>query len=160
MNNNKITEICIDLDNCLYPFDGELSSKNIEYFDFNLKYLRNMCLKYDLKVHLTSSWGQLFVLKDNNIEYDIFDEDTNLELQLKNTLQDLYRNKLRTYLGDLFIGIDRDNNREKYFKKLLKENKKFIILDDFIFEEFEFYVEMTNGSLTQKIDTKLKNILR
>lgn len=147
--------ICIDLDNCLFPgFGNWRDPKEQTIFEKNLTYLQTLIKEYYCSIHITSSWGQVFMLTNNGIDIlpEAKDEgETDLCLY--------YVKTLNKYLGNSIKGVCAFKNREKYFKKLQMNNEKFMIWDDFKYPEYEGYIEITNGVISEKARAKIDSLL-
>ncbi len=136
--------ICLDIDDCLYPVvhDEESIYLNrliaLKQFELNLLKIQKICLSKNIKIHITSSWGQF-------LEFDEFGI-----LQIINKSSDYYIKGyllIKKYLNSLITGIDKYNNRTFYIESI-KEKNRVLVLDDIDLKHVESqnckYIKVNN----------------
>jgi len=147
--------IALDIDDCILPSNGNYFGRTDDaeqMLEINLKRLKMICEKYNMKVFITSSWSMILTFENNilKLRYGIKEnKPTTRQFKL-----------IDKYIGEFVIGIScgcRVTDIET-----LKPNNKVIIIDDMDLEELEsencLYCR-TRGFITGNHGFKIKNFL-
>jgi len=115
--------ICLDIDDCILPSNVNYFGKTddaLHILEINLKRLKMILDKYEMKVFITSSWYILLELDSKNI---ILKSDRN------DTTTLIGFGLIKKYIGKYIIGLS-NGDRSEDIEKLKSEGNKVVILDD------------------------------
>ena len=127
---NKI--ICFDIDDCILPHYNMLPKEHrLQIFKLNLERLVHLCQQTGAKLFMTSSWGMLFKINDNEVilfkdEFDYGDEFEQEVVEIMNS-----------YLQPYMIGVSCGDRREDIKTLLLQEDTLIVAIDDMDLSDIE-----------------------
>ena len=151
--------IALDIDDCILPSDQNyfgVTDDSLKMLEINCKRLKIIIDKYDMKIHLTSSWITILNLKDNCISFKYKRNFPIEEEQLK---------IMKKYLDGYFISFTdcgSERCRVHTIKKLVSEGNKVVVIDDMKLDYLEgenCIFHYTHGFIDNSIGYKLKNFL-
>lgn len=154
--------ILLDIDDCIFPncnlWCGQGDPKDdLIIAEINIKRLKLICEKWDLKICIISSMASSFILKEDGVYYNMEGYVYDPEVEIANLL--------RKYLSDYIKDISSGNKRRdihNYIDK--KEVDKILVIEDSDFSDIiDKYNNVhwinTKGFLTGGLIYKIKNII-
>lgn len=161
--------LCLDIDDCIFPSDNTYFGRtddSLEVLKLNLKRIKMIFEKYDIKVFITSSWSIILKLEGLNILYKpavAYELDDNF-----------YKHEYEAFkmisetINGRVVGLSKGDRYED-IKTLLSEGFKIIALDDMdlsfrnlnfdvSFEKNYLYVE-TNGFITNDLTYRINSFI-
>lgn len=148
--------IALDIDDCILP-------TNVNYFgmtddaeimlEVNLKRLRMICQKWNMKVFITSSWYVLLKFEEGDLTLKYGkDEEKPTARQFK---------LIKKYIGEFVVGLS-CGNRETDILTLVDAGHKVVALDDIDLSHLQsencLYC-LTRGFINGNHGYKIKNFL-
>jgi len=151
--------IALDIDDSILPSDQNYfgnADDSLKMLEINCNRLKVIIDKYDMKIHLTSSWVTILNLKDNCINFK-YKRNFPVEYeQLK---------IMKKYLDGKFISFTNcgsESCRASSIKALVAEGHKVVVIDDMKLEYLSSdncMFHYTHGFIDNSIGYKLKKFL-
>ena len=160
--------VCLDIDDCILPSNSNYFGKTddaLDILEINLKRLKMILDKYDMKVFITSSWYSMLTLNKFN-EINMEDRGLTVSMEMKPyyKFENMAFAKLKFYLDGYVIGMS-CGNRMTDIRTLVKEGHKLVVLDDWDLQEvcdesenslFCYTTGLIDGQIGFKIDKFMK----